>query len=116
MMPVVPELPAGTVTFLFTDIEGSTRLLQELGEDYAAVLAEHRNTLRDAFARHGGVEVDTQGDAFFVAFGRATAAFAAAQEARDALARAAVLLLVRLYAGDQLRSEHGYVGIHRSAG
>jgi class 3 adenylate cyclase len=68
----VPELPAGTVTFLFTDIEGSTRLLQELGDDYAGVLAEHRSALRDAFARHGGVEVDTQGDAFFVAFGRRT--------------------------------------------
>jgi class 3 adenylate cyclase len=60
------ELPAGTVTFLFTDVEGSTRLLHELGDGYAAVLAEHRRVLRDAFARHGGVEVDTQGDAFFV--------------------------------------------------
>ena len=60
------ELPTGTVTFLFTDIEGSTRLLHELGDDYADALAEHRRVLREAFARHGGVEVDTQGDAFFV--------------------------------------------------
>ena len=62
-------LPRGTITFLFTDIEGSTRLLEELGaEGYEAALAEHRRVLRDAFEKHGGVEVDTQGDAFFVAF------------------------------------------------
>jgi class 3 adenylate cyclase len=54
------ELPAGTVTFLFTDVEGSTRLLQEHGPGYAEVLAEHRRVLRDAFTRHSGVEVDTQ--------------------------------------------------------
>jgi class 3 adenylate cyclase len=65
------ELPTGTVTFLFTDIEGSTKLLQELGDEYADVLAEHRRILRDAFAAYDGVEVDTQGDAFFVAFARA---------------------------------------------
>jgi class 3 adenylate cyclase len=59
-------LPTGTVTLLFTDIEGSTRLLHELGDGYPDVLAEHRRILRDAFGRHGGVEVDTQGDAFFV--------------------------------------------------
>jgi hypothetical protein len=65
----VRELPAGTVTFLFTDIEGSTRLLHELGaEEYANQVAEHRRVLREAFEHHGGVEVDTQGDAFFVAY------------------------------------------------
>ena len=70
-------LPAGTVTFLFTDIEGSTRLLHELGDDaYAHALAEHRRALREAFARHGGVEVDTQGDAFFYAFPTAPGAVA----------------------------------------
>ena len=53
---------------LFTDIEGSTRLLEELGDGYPAALAEHRRVLREVFARHGGVEVDTQGDAFFIAF------------------------------------------------
>ena len=73
------ELPRGTVTFLFTDVEGSTRLLDELGaEGYAAELLEHRRVLRDTFARHGGVEVDTQGDAFFVAFPTAPGALAAA--------------------------------------
>jgi class 3 adenylate cyclase len=76
------ELPVGTITLLFTDIEGSTRLLHELGERYAAVLAEHRRISRDAFSRHGGVEVDTQGDAFFVAFARATDAVAAAGDAQ----------------------------------
>ncbi len=75
----VRELPRGTVTFLFTDIEGSTRLLHELGRTgYADVLAEHRRVLREAFERHGGVEVDTQGDAFFVAFPDAADAVAAA--------------------------------------
>ena len=79
-------LPTGTVTLLFTDIEGSTRLLHELGAAYADVLAEHRPVVRDAVARHGGVEVDTQGDAFFVAFARATDAVAAAGDAQGALA------------------------------
>jgi len=77
----VGELPSGTVTFLFTDIVGSTRLLHELGDAYADALAEHRRVLRDAFARHDGVEVDTQGDAFFVAFARAADALSAAREA-----------------------------------
>lgn len=71
------SFPRGTVTFLFTDVEGSTRLLHELGDGYAAVLVEHRRVLREAFARHGGVEVDTQGDAFFVAFSRASDALRA---------------------------------------
>ncbi|MGH2427601.1 MAG: adenylate/guanylate cyclase domain-containing protein [Candidatus Limnocylindria bacterium] len=63
--PRQTALPRGTVTFLFTDIEGSTRLLHERGDANAGLLAEHRRTLRDAFTRHGGVEVDTQGDAIF---------------------------------------------------
>jgi class 3 adenylate cyclase len=80
------ELPTGTVTFLFTDVEGSTRLLHELGpERYAKALAEHRRLLRDAFARHGGVEVDTQGDAFFVAFSDASEALQAAVDGQRAL-------------------------------
>src|SRR5581483_7370532 len=83
---VAPALPTGTVTFLFTDIEGSTRLLQELGDAYADVLAEHRRILREAWREHDGVEVDTQGDAFFVAFSRATQAVAAAAQAQSALA------------------------------
>ena len=78
------ELPRGTVTFLFTDIEGSTRLLHELGDAYAEALVEHRRTLREAFAARGGVEVDTQGDAFFYAFADAADAVAAAAAGRDA--------------------------------
>ena len=80
------QLPTGTVTFLFTDVEGSTKLLHELGvEGYAAALAEHRRVLREAFAAHGGVEVDTQGDAFFVAFARAADALSAARDGQAAL-------------------------------
>ena len=78
------DLPSGTVTFLFTDIEGSTRLLHALGPDaYGDALAEHRRTLREAFAAHGGVEVDTQGDAFFVAFPTAEGAAAAALDRKS---------------------------------
>ena len=62
------ELPSGVVTLLFTDIEGSTRLLHELGDGYGDALDDHRRIVRAACAAHGGVEVDTQGDAFFVAF------------------------------------------------
>src|SRR5262249_47408584 len=79
-------LPAGTVTFLFTDIEGSTKLLQQLGDAYARALGEHQALLRAAFAAHDGAEVDTQGDAFFVAFPTAPAAVAAAVDATHALA------------------------------
>jgi class 3 adenylate cyclase len=78
------ELPSGTVTFLFTDIEGSTKLLHELGaEEYERALAEHRRILRAAFVGHGGVEVDTQGDAFFVAFPTAQGAVSAADAALE---------------------------------
>jgi class 3 adenylate cyclase len=84
------ELPSGTVTFLFTDIEGSPRLLDELRDSYVQTLAEHRRLLREAFARHGGVEVDTQGDALFYAFASAAEAAAAADErARWTAARCA---------------------------
>src|SRR6266508_3358750 len=82
------SLPTGTVTFLFTDIEGSTRLLRELGAGYPAALGEHRRALRAAFGRHGGVEVDTQGDAFFVAFERAADALAAADGGQIVLSAA----------------------------
>jgi class 3 adenylate cyclase len=82
---LVVELPLGTVTFLFTDIEGSTRLLKQLGERYADLLNEYRRVLRDTVARNGGVEVDTQGDALFVAFSRAADAVACATQVQDAL-------------------------------
>src|SRR5215211_7942068 len=78
--------PSGTVTFLFSDIEGSTRLLQQLGARYDATLAAHHALLREAFQAHGGYEVDTAGDGFFVAFARATDAVAAAVAAQRALA------------------------------
>src|SRR6184192_2795980 len=111
------ELPAGTVTFLFTDIEGSTRLLHELGDAYADALAEHRRVLREAFDRHGGVEVDTQGDAFFVAFGRATDALAAAGEGQDALSKGPIRVRMGIHTGEPLATDEGYVGIdvHRAA-
>ena len=81
------DLPSGTVTFLFTDVEGSTRLLHELGaEGYAEALAEHRRLIREACARYDGVEVDTQGDAFFFAFPTAPGALAAAAEVTESLA------------------------------
>src|SRR2546430_363724 len=111
------ELPTGTVTFLFTDVEGSTRLLRELGDRYAEVLHEHRATLRRAFERHGGIEVDTQGDAFFVAFPKASEALAAAAEGRDALARGPIRVRMGLHTGEPVVTEEGYVGIdvHRAA-
>src|SRR6059036_261651 len=80
------ELPSGTVTFLFTDIEGSTRLLKQLRDRYAEALADHQRILRAAFADHGGREIDTQGDSFFVAFWRAKDAVGAAVAAQQALA------------------------------
>jgi predicted ATPase/class 3 adenylate cyclase len=113
----VHELPSGTVTLLFTDIEGSTRLLQEFGERYPDVLAEHRALLRDAFSRHDGVEVDTQGDAFFVAFARAGDAVAAARDACEALADSTVRVRIGIHTGAPSVTEEGYVGIdvHRAA-
>jgi predicted ATPase/class 3 adenylate cyclase len=111
------ELPTGTVTFLFTDVEGSTRLLQELGDEYADVLAEHRCVLREAFAEHGGVEVDTQGDAFFVAFAKARDALSAASQARRALEAGPIRVRMGLHTGEPAVTDEGYVGIdvHRAA-
>ncbi len=78
MTPVQRDLPSGAVTFLFTDVEGSTTLLHQLGPDaYADARTEHRRVLGEAFVAHGGVEVDTQGDAFFVAFPTAPGALQA---------------------------------------
>ena len=79
-------LPSGAVTFLFTDIEGSTRLVKALRERYPQVLAEHRRLVRAAIAGQGGYEVDTQGDAFFAAFAGATQAVLCALEIQRALA------------------------------
>jgi predicted ATPase/class 3 adenylate cyclase len=110
---VSAPLPTGTVTLVFTDIEGSTRLLTGLGDTYAETLAEHRRALREAFARHGGVEVDTQGDALFAAFARASDAVAAAQLAQTSK----VPTRVGIHTGEPRLTEEGYVGldVHRAA-
>lgn len=112
------ELPTGTVTFLFTDIEGSTKLLHALGAaDYAQALAEHRRILREAFTAHGGIEVDTQGDAFFVAFPTAQGAIRAAAEALEGLATGPIRVRMGIHTGTPHVSEEGYVGsdVHRAA-
>jgi predicted ATPase len=105
------DLPSGSVTFLFTDVEGSTRLLHALGaEAYADALAEHRRVIREACASHGGVEVDTQGDAFFFAFAGAPDAVAAASSFTDALRAGPISVRVGLHTGTPLVTEEGYVG------
>jgi predicted ATPase/class 3 adenylate cyclase len=111
------DLPTGVVTLLFTDVEGSTRLLHELGDGYGDALHEHRRRLRAAFAAHDGVEVDTQGDAFFVAFSRASDAVAAAEDAQRALAGGPIRVRMGLHTGEPRLSEEGYVGldVHRGA-
>jgi predicted ATPase/class 3 adenylate cyclase len=114
----VRELPTGTVTFLFTDIAGSTKLLHELGPaQYAQALAEHRRIVREAVAAHGGVEVDTQGDAFFIAFPTAEGAAAAAVTARERLAAGPIRARMGLHTGAPTATDEGYVGldVHRGA-
>src|SRR5258708_446668 len=111
------NLPAGTVTLLFTDIEGSTRLLQRLGERYAGVLAECRQLLRGVFQHWHGHEVDTQGDAFFVVFARAADAVSAAVAAQRALAAhrwpegVEVHIRMGLHTGEPSPVAEGYVGV-----
>src|SRR5262245_13005269 len=117
------ELPSGTVTFLFTDIEGSTQLVKQLRDRYEQALADHQRILREAFEEYGGREIDTQGDSFFVAFGRAKDAVAAAVRAQGQLAEHAwpdgVELRVRMgiHTGEPTVGQERYVGIgvHRAA-
>jgi class 3 adenylate cyclase len=105
------QLPSATVTFLFTDVEGSTRLLQELGaEAYAEALAEHRRVLRKVLAAEGGVEVDTQGDAFFYVFTDARAAVAAGAAGNVALEPGLIRIRMGLHTGEALLTGEGYVG------
>jgi predicted ATPase/class 3 adenylate cyclase/DNA-binding CsgD family transcriptional regulator len=117
------ELATGTVTLLFTDIEGSTQLLEQLGERYTGVLTKCRTLLRAAFHTYHGHEIDTQGDAFFVAFARATDAVSAAVAAQHALAAhpwpdgVSVRVRMGLHTGEPQLSAEGYVGldVHRAA-
>jgi predicted ATPase/class 3 adenylate cyclase/tetratricopeptide (TPR) repeat protein len=114
---MVSGLPTGVVTLLFTDVEGSTRLLRELGDGYGEALHEHRRRLRAAFANHGGIEVDTQGDAFFVAFARASNAVAAAADGQRALADGPIRVRMGLHTGEPRLTEEGYIGldVHKGA-
>jgi predicted ATPase/class 3 adenylate cyclase/DNA-binding CsgD family transcriptional regulator len=113
----VLDVPMGTITLLFTDIEGSTLLLQHVGEQYSHVLAQCRQLLRTAFQQYHGHEVDTQGDAFFFAFARATDAVSAAVAAQRILASytwakgAVVRVRMGLHTGEPQRTANGYVGL-----
>src|SRR5690242_10139131 len=117
------NLPLGTVTFLFTDIEGSTRLLQQLGEKYATLLADHERILREACEAHHGHIVDVQGDGFFIAFSRAQDAIQAVVQSQRALASHGwpdgvhVRVRMGLHTGEPQISASGYMGIdvHRAA-
>jgi predicted ATPase/class 3 adenylate cyclase len=114
---MVSGFPTGVVTLLFTDVEGSTRLLHELGDGYGEALHEHRRQLRATFAEHEGVEVDTQGDAFFVAFARASNAVAAAADCQCALAGGPIRVRMGLHTGEPRLTDEGYVGldVHKGA-
>src|SRR6266540_3006342 len=117
------ERPTGTVTFLFTDIEGSTRLLHDLGDGYSEALDQHRRLLRQAFEQHQGYEVDTQGDAFFTAFKRAQDAVRAAADAQVAVKShrwaegQEVRVRMGLHTCEASATREGYVGVgvHRGA-
>jgi class 3 adenylate cyclase len=112
------QLPGGTVTFVFTDIEGSTRLLQELGdEEFGRVTGEHRRIVRETFGAHGGTEIDTQGDAFFFSFPRARDAVAAAVDAQRELREhewpdgRELLVRMGLHTGEPQVGDEGYLGL-----
>ena len=117
------SLPTGTLTFLFSDIEGSTRLARALGDRWSALLERHQRVLREAFGRHAGIEVTTEGDSFFVVFGSAPAAVAAAADAQRALAAetwpedAVVRVRMGLHTGEATLGGDNYVGldVHRAA-
>src|SRR4051794_35814201 len=117
------RLPSGTVTLVFSDIEGSTRLLRRLGDAYEAALEEHRSLMRAAMTGAGGVEVETRGDSFLFAFESARAALGAAVDAQHALAehawpeRAAFRVRMGVHTGEPRSTADGYAGIdvHRAA-
>jgi len=112
------SLPGGTVTFVFTDIEGSTRLLQELGDEaYGQVSGDHRRLVRETFGARGGTEIDTQGDAFFFSFPRARDAVAAAVDAQRALrdhewpGETEVRVRMGVHTGEPHVGDEGYLGL-----
>jgi class 3 adenylate cyclase len=113
----MPSLPSGTVTFVFSDVEGSTALLKRLGDRYETVISEHRRLMRECFTPRGGVEIDTQGDAFFFAFPRARDAVVAAVEAQRAHAGhewpdgADVRVRMGLHTGEPALGSEGYLGL-----
>ncbi len=115
--PAAPVVPTGTVTFLFTDIEGSTKLVQRLRDDYGALLEQHHRLVRGVFEEHAGEEIDNQGDAFFFAFRRARDAVRGAVEAQKALAGASwpqdatVRVRVGVHTGEPGLAETGYHGL-----
>jgi predicted ATPase/class 3 adenylate cyclase len=114
----MPELPTGTITLLFADIERSTALLQELGpERYGAALTEYRRLIRAAIASHDGVEVDTEGDSFFAAFPSVRQAVAGAADAQAALTKSNFHVRIGLHTGEPLIVDGGYSGmdVHRAA-
>jgi class 3 adenylate cyclase len=110
-------LPSGTVTFVFSDIEGSTGLLKRLGDGYGELIEAHRRIIRDTFGGHGGVEIDMQGDSFFFAFARARDAVAAAVEAQRAHAEQgwpgdeSVRVRMGLHTGEPAVGAEGYLGV-----
>ncbi len=111
-------LPSGTVTFVFSDIEGSTALLKRLGDEgYGPLLAIHRRLVRDIFSAHDGQEIDTQGDAFFYSFVRARQAVHAAVELQRAHVKASwpggnsVLVRLGLHTGEPVVGDEGYTGL-----
>ena len=122
-MAPMPQLPTGTLTFLFSDIEGSTRLLTELGGEYRALLERHREIVREGIAGSGGTELATEGDGFFVVFPSAAAGLRMAVDTQRALhaekwaAESAVRTRIGLLAGEAVPSGDGYVGldVHRAA-
>jgi predicted ATPase/class 3 adenylate cyclase len=117
------QLPTGTVTFMFTDIEGSTRLLQRVGESYPDLLAEHDRILREAIDAGGGTEVQTEGDGFFAVFPSAAGGLRAAVQAQRGLARHAwpeedvIRVRIGVHTGEGVLSHGKYVGldVHRAA-
>jgi class 3 adenylate cyclase len=119
----MPELPSGTVTFLFSDIEGSTALLRQLRDRYGDVLADHQRLLRSAFEETGGSEIDSQGDSFFFCFRKARDAVRAAVAGQRALLAHSwpdgteVRVRMGIHTGDASVSENRYHGraVHRAA-